>query len=196
VPPRPDAAQASGAGAEIDDVIGALDGFGIVLHHQHGVAEIAQTAERIEQAVVIARMQADGRLVQNIQHAAQLRSDLRGQADALGFAAGERGGGTRQAQIIEADGGEKLQAIADLFDDAPAICCSRSLSFQALTVASARSMDISVSSAMPGALHAHRQTAGAQTAAVAIRTKRRRHIVHQPLAITGAGFFVRFGPEF
>ena len=112
------AAQASGAGAEIDDVIGALDGFGIVLDHQHGVAEIAQTRERIEQAVVIARMQSDGRLIEDIQHAAQFRADLRGQADALGFAARERGGGSREAQIIETDGGEKLEAVADFFDDA------------------------------------------------------------------------------
>ncbi len=111
-------AQAAGAGSEIDHVIGALDGFGIVLHHQHRVAEIAQTRERIEQAVVIARVQPDGRLVQNIQHAAKLGADLRRQADALRFAARKRGGGTRQAQVIETDGGEKLQAVADLFDDA------------------------------------------------------------------------------
>ena len=89
------AAQAAGAGAEIDHVIGALNGFGIVLDHQHRVAHVAQTRQRVEQAVVIARMQADGGLVQHVEHAAQFRADLRGQTDALRFAAGERGGGSR-----------------------------------------------------------------------------------------------------
>ena len=112
------AAQASGAGAEIDHIIGALDGLGVVLHHQHRVAHVAQVGERIEQAVVIARVQADGRLVEHIEHAAQLRADLRGQADALRFAAGKRGGGAVEAQVIQADGGEKFQAAADLIDHA------------------------------------------------------------------------------
>ncbi len=112
------AAQASGAGSEIDHVIGAFDGFGIVFDHQHGVAQIAQPRERIEQTIVIARMQSDGRFVQNIQHAAQFRADLRGQADALGFAARKRRGGPRQAQIIKPDGGEKLQPIANFFHHA------------------------------------------------------------------------------
>ena len=112
------AAQASGAGPEIDDVIGALDGFGVVLDHEHGVAEIAQAHERVEQAVVVARVQADGRLVEHVQHAAELRSDLRGQAYALRFAAGERGGGAVQAQVIEADGGEEVEPVADLFEHA------------------------------------------------------------------------------
>ena len=112
------AAQPARARAEIDHVIGALDGLGIVLHHQHGVAHVAQLRQGFEQAVVVARMQADGRLVQHVEHAAQLRADLRGQADALRFAAGERGGGAVQAQVIQPDGGEKLQAAADFVQHA------------------------------------------------------------------------------
>ncbi len=112
------AAQPSGAGAEIDHIIGAFDGFGVVLHNQHGVAQIAQAGERIEQPLVIARVQPDGRFVQHVQHAAQLRADLRGQTNSLRLAARERRGRSRQAQIIETDGSQKLQAIADFFDDA------------------------------------------------------------------------------
>ena len=192
---RPDcAAQAPGAGPEIDDVVGALDGLGIVLHHQHGVAEIAQAGERIEQPVVIARMQSDGRLVQHIQHAAKLRADLRGQADALRFAARERGGGARQAQVIRdptavrnssrlrissiTRAGDLLLALVELpgFDGG-----ERAIDGHLGQLGDAR------------AFHAHRQTARAQTPAVAIGTKRGRHVVHQPFAITGAGFFVSVG---
>ena len=105
--------QPSSAGAEIDNVIGALDGFGIVLHHQYRVSQIAKPRQGIQQPVIIARVQPDGWLVQHIQHAAQFRADLRRQPDALRFAAGKGSGRSRQAQIIQAHGGEKLQPVAD-----------------------------------------------------------------------------------
>ena len=42
-----------------------------------------------QQAVVVALVQADARLVQDVEHAHQARADLRGQADALRLAAAE-----------------------------------------------------------------------------------------------------------
>ena len=48
---------------------------------------------RVQQPAVIARMQPDGRLVEDVQHAAQSAAHLARQADALHFAAGQRGGG-------------------------------------------------------------------------------------------------------
>ena len=189
------AAQASGAGSEIDDVIGALDGFGIVLHHQHGVAEIAETGEGIEQAVIIARMKSDGRLVQDIQHAAKFRTDLRGQADALGFATGKRGGGTGEAEVIEPDGGEKFEAVANLFDHARGDLLLAFVELPGFD-GGERAIDGHLGELGDArAFDAHRQTAGAQTPSLAIGAERRRHIVHQPLAIAGAGFFVGFGED-
>jgi hypothetical protein len=73
--------------AQVDHIIRAADGFFIVLDHEHGVAQVAQVFERGEQPAVVAMMQADRRLVQHVEHAAQLRANLRGQADALAFAA-------------------------------------------------------------------------------------------------------------
>jgi len=43
-------------------------------------------------------VQADGWLVENVENAAQLRSNLRGEADALAFAARKCGGGAAQLQ--------------------------------------------------------------------------------------------------
>ena len=82
-----------------------------------------RAVERIEQAFVIARMQADGRFVEHVEHAAQLGTDLRGEADALGFAAGERGGGAVETQIMQPDGFEKFEAAADLVDDPSGDLC-------------------------------------------------------------------------
>ena len=84
----------SGAGAEINHVIGAANGFFVVLDDENRVAKVAQGFERIEQAAIVARVQADRRFVKHVEHAAQARADLRRQANALGFAAGKRGGGT------------------------------------------------------------------------------------------------------
>ena len=65
------AAEAAGAGTEIDHIVGAFDGLGIVLDDKHSVAHIAQSRERIEQAVIVARVKADRGFVENIEHAAQ-----------------------------------------------------------------------------------------------------------------------------
>ena len=67
----------------------------------------------MQQLAVIAMMQADGRLVEHVEHAAQLRADLRGQADALAFAAGKRGGGAVERDVSQADGVEEFQPLGD-----------------------------------------------------------------------------------
>ena len=71
-----------------------------------------------DEALVVALMQADGGLVEHVEHAAQARADLRGEADALAFAAGERGGVAIEREIAEADGAEEFEALDDLAADA------------------------------------------------------------------------------
>ena len=48
-------------------------------------------------------MQADRRLVEDVEHADQPAADLAGQADPLRFAAGERRRGAVERQVVEAD---------------------------------------------------------------------------------------------
>ena len=59
------AAVRTGAGAQIDHVVGGADRVLVVLHDQHGVAEVAQ-ATGCDQLAVVALVQADGRLVQDV----------------------------------------------------------------------------------------------------------------------------------
>ena len=56
----------------------------------HGVAEVAQPLERADQLVVVALVQADRRLVEDVEHADELRADLRREPQPLRLAAGER----------------------------------------------------------------------------------------------------------
>ncbi len=65
------AAVDAGAGAHIHHMIGGEDRLLVMLDHEHGVAHVAQRFERVEQAGIVALMQADRRLVQHIEHAGQ-----------------------------------------------------------------------------------------------------------------------------
>ena len=64
-------------------VVGGADRLLVVLDHDHRVAQVAQALQRVEQPRVVALVQADGRLVQHVEHAHQARADLGGQPDAL-----------------------------------------------------------------------------------------------------------------
>ena len=77
-------------GPEVHDVVGLADRLFVVLDDDHGVAEVAQAAERGQQRAVVALVQANRRLVEHVEHAGEVRSDLRRQADALRLAARQR----------------------------------------------------------------------------------------------------------
>src|SRR5206468_11548258 len=57
------------------------------------------------------------RLVKHVYDAAQRAAHLRGEADALGLAAGERGAGAIEIQIIEPHRLHERQAFRDLFEN-------------------------------------------------------------------------------
>ena len=68
---------------EIDHVVGRANRLFVVLDDDDGVAEIAQPRQRRQQLAVVALVQADRRLVEHVEHAGEVRADLRRQADAL-----------------------------------------------------------------------------------------------------------------
>ena len=71
------AAVDAGAGAHVDDIVGGADRVLVMLDDEHGVAEVAQALERFEQAVVVALVEADRGLVEDVEHARQAGADLR-----------------------------------------------------------------------------------------------------------------------
>ena len=77
------AAQLPGPGPEVDDVVGREDRLLVVLDDDDGVPEIAHREQRVQQLAVVALVQADRRLVEDVQDAGQARADLRREADAL-----------------------------------------------------------------------------------------------------------------
>src|SRR6266852_2519523 len=177
--------------AEVDDEVGAANGVFIVFDDEHGVAEIAKLLEGAEQASVVAGVQADGRLVENVQDAAEARADLRGEADAMGFAAGERGGGTAEAEIAEADGEKKIEALGDFLERAAGdFALARGEVGKNFVDGGARGGKRErreIGDGPAGELHGERF--GTQALAVADAAQRGRHVLGHPLAIgIGIGF--------
>ena len=77
----------SGAGADVHHIIGGHHHVFVVLHHNHRVAGVAELLERANQSHIVALMETDRGFVENIEHIDQLRTDLRGESDALTLAA-------------------------------------------------------------------------------------------------------------
>ena len=97
------AALLAGAEPEIDDLVGDANHVGVVLDDQHRVALIAQLPQDRDQPQVVARVQADRRLVEHVERADQRRAERGGEADALRLAARERRRQPIERQVVEAD---------------------------------------------------------------------------------------------
>ncbi len=111
------AAGDAGARSQIDDVSRRADRLGIVLDDDQRVAEIAQRSKRCEQALVVALVQSDRGLIEDVHDARQARAHLACQADALRLAAGERFGAAFERQIFKPDVDQEAQPLLHLLDD-------------------------------------------------------------------------------
>ncbi len=107
----------AGARAHVDQVVGRAHHLLVVLDHEHGVAEVAQPLERRDQLRVVPLVEPDRRLVEDVEHADELRADLRREPQPLRLAAGQRRGRAVELEIPDADVVEERQPLADLLDD-------------------------------------------------------------------------------
>ena len=106
----------AGPGAEVDEMVGRAHRVLVVLDDDHRVAQVAQPLQGREQPVVVARVQADRRLVEDVEHADQPGADLAGQADPLRLAAGERRRRAVERQVVQADVDQEPEPRADLLE--------------------------------------------------------------------------------
>ena len=106
----------AGAGADVDDPVGGADGVLVVLDDDQGVAEVLEPHQRLDEALVVALVQADGRLVEDVEDADQAGADLGRQPDALGLAAGQRARGPVQGEVVEAHVEQEVEPLLDLLE--------------------------------------------------------------------------------
>ena len=89
----------TGPWPQVENTITLADDFRIVLHHHDGVLILLQMVQNLHETAAIARVQADARLIQDVQSVDQRRPQRRGQIDALhlaprGCATGGRASGS------------------------------------------------------------------------------------------------------
>ena len=111
------AAVLTGTRADVDHPVGDPDGLLVVLDDDQGVAEVLEPEQGLDQLLVVALVQADGRLVEDVEDADQAGADLGGEPDPLRLAAGQRPGRPVEAQVVEADVEQELKPLLDLLED-------------------------------------------------------------------------------
>ena len=104
-------------GAHVDDPVGDPHHLLVVLDDEHGVAERLQPLQRRDQAVVVALVEADRRLVEDVEDTDELGADLRREPEPLRLAARQRLRGAVELEVADADVGEEGEPLADLLHD-------------------------------------------------------------------------------
>ena len=118
------AALLAAARSELHHVVGGADRVEIVLDDEHGVAAVAQPEQQPEQAVHVARVQPDRRLVEHVERVDELRAERVGEPDALRLAAGERARRAIQREVVEPDVAEERTRSRASLRMCAATCCS------------------------------------------------------------------------
>jgi hypothetical protein len=107
----------AGTRPDVDDVVGVAHRFLVVLDHDQGVAQVAQPLEGVDQLAVVALMEPDRGLIEDIEDAHQPRPDLGRQPDALRLPSRQRRGDAVERQVFEPDVDHEAEPLADLLAD-------------------------------------------------------------------------------
>ena len=115
---RPGGDQVAAADAclrtQVDDPVGRLDHVEVVLDHDHGIAEVGQAMEHVEELADIVEVEPGGRFVKDVQGFARIGPcELGGQLHALGLAAGKRRRRLTEREVAQPDVVERLEDLAD-----------------------------------------------------------------------------------
>jgi len=108
----------AGSGADVHQPVGAAHGVQVMLHHIHRVAGLLEPLQGIEQRFAVGRVQAGGRLVEDVDHAKQLRVELGGQAQALQLAERQRRRAAFQCQVTQAQVDQGVDTFQQFMSDA------------------------------------------------------------------------------
>ena len=107
----------SGARTDIYEPVGRIHGLGIMFDDHDRVALVAQLLQRIDQLPVVSLMQADARLIEDVEHIDQLGAYLCGQTDALAFTSGKGCGSPVQRKIVQADVQHETDPFPELLEN-------------------------------------------------------------------------------
>src|SRR5204863_5360639 len=111
------AAAVARAGAELDDVVRGGDELTVVLDDDDGVPRPRELAAELHQPHRIPGVEADRRLVEDVERSHELGAQLIRQVDALRLAPRQRARLARERQVAEADAQEERELGVQLAQD-------------------------------------------------------------------------------
>ena len=95
------AAVVAALGTEVDDPVRSLDDVEVVLDDDNRAAGVREAVQNLQKPLYVVRMQAGRRLVKHVERAARVAAaELRRKLDALRFAAGKRGTGLSELDVL------------------------------------------------------------------------------------------------
>src|SRR5216683_1649119 len=104
------AARRTGAGAEVDDVVGDRDRLRLVLHDEHRVALVPQPQQQVVHPLDVMGVQARGGLVEDIGDVGERRgADVADHLDALRLAARQRARRPVEREVAQPDLPERVE---------------------------------------------------------------------------------------
>ena len=89
------------SGTHVHQPVGAGHGLHIVFDDHYRIALVPKFLQRRYQFPVVFLVKTDGRLVQDVQHANEFRTNLGGQTDPLALSSGKGTGRPVQSQVVE-----------------------------------------------------------------------------------------------
>src|SRR5262249_53663983 len=88
-----------------------------MLDHEHGVTQVAQRPQNVDQPLRIAGMQPDRRLIENVEGPNEMRAERSPKLNALRLSARERRGQPVECEVVQANFVQELQARANFLED-------------------------------------------------------------------------------
>ncbi len=177
------AAVHAGARSHVHEPVGAAHHLLVVLDDDDRVADVAQPLERPDESRVVALVQPDRRLVEDVQHADELRADLRRETKPLRLSARQRRCGAVEREVADADVVEEREPLPDLLDDAVADQLLR-LRQAELVEERERARDRHLREFVDRPLaDGHREHFRLEPRALAHRARAQRHVFLDPLAL-------------
>ena len=181
----------TGARPEVDHPVRRADGLFIVLNHQHGIAQIAQTEQGLHQAPVVALMQADAGLVQDVEHPDEAGADLGRQPNALRLAAGERVRRAIQGEVLQTHGLQESQTRPHFLQHLNRNGGLTRAELEVLEEPGGRLHRLAGGLVDRQTAHGHRQAFALEPRALARRTRAPRHVaLNLATNIVGLGLLV------
>src|SRR6266851_545883 len=103
------AARPTGAGAEVDDVVGDRDRQRLVLHDQHRVAFVAQPQQQVVHPLDVVWVQARRGLVEDVGNVGERGAEVANHLDALRLAARQRARRPVEREVAQPDLRERVE---------------------------------------------------------------------------------------